>query len=81
MVTVTMVRMSPDFSFAKVFVSIFAPGLAPEQVFDSLNKHVKPVRAILGNRVRHQLRIVPEFAYYIDDSLDYIEKIDKLLKQ
>jgi len=81
MVTVTMVRVSPDFSFARIYISIFAPGMKPEDVFNSLNANNKPIRAELGNRVRYQLRIVPEFAFFIDDSLDYIEKIDNLLKQ
>jgi ribosome-binding factor A len=81
MVTVTIVRISPDLSFARVFVSIFAPGQDVKTVFEMLNTNSKYIRTTLGNNVRHQLRIVPEIAFRIDDSLDYIENIDKLLKQ
>ena len=80
MVTVTMVRMSPDLSFAKTFVSIFSPGQKTEDVHELLKTNAKSIRTILGTRVRHQLRIVPEIAFFVDDSLDYIENIDKLLK-
>jgi len=81
MVTVTIVRMSPDLSFARVLISIFAPGHDVKVVYESIVAHVKHIRTILGTRVRHQLRIVPEIAFFIDDSLDYIDNIDKLLKQ
>ena len=47
---------------------------------ESLNKNTKSIRFELGNRVRHQLRIIPELRFYVDDSLDYIEHIDNLLK-
>lgn len=81
MITVTMVRMSPDLSFAKTFVSIFGPGQNSQDVFNQLNANVKAIRIELAQRVRYQLRIVPEIAFNIDDSLDYIENIDNLLKQ
>lgn len=80
MVTVTIIRISPDIGFARVFVSIFAPGQSIESVHALLNANVKQIRMILGTRVRHQLRIIPELVFHVDDSLDYIEKIDKLLK-
>jgi ribosome-binding factor A len=80
MVTVTEVRMSPDFSFAKVFVSIF-PADKREGVMAAINQNVKTIRHELGKRVRNQLRIVPELAFFIDDTLDYVEKIDRLLKE
>ena len=47
----------------------------------NINANVKSVRFELGKRVRHQLRIIPELKFFIDDSLDYIEHIDELLKQ
>ena len=79
MLTVTMVRMSPDLSFAKVYLSIF-PSENPDEFLDKLQHHAKHIRLELGKKVRHQLRIVPEIAFFIDDSLDYAEHIDKLLK-
>jgi ribosome-binding factor A len=79
MISVTRVRVSPDLSFARVFISIF-PSDNKEAVLEIINEHVHKIRFELGNKVRSQLRIVPEIAFFIDDSLDYIDKIDKLLK-
>jgi ribosome-binding factor A len=80
LVTVTEVRMSPDFSLAKVYISIF-PADKRESVMASINHNVKTIRHELGKRVRNQLRIVPEVAFFLDDTLDYAEKIDRLLKE
>lgn len=79
MISVTTVRISPDLSFAKVYVSIFSPGIESSEIFSIIQSTNIKTRHILAKRVRHQLRIVPELAYHIDDSLDYIEKIDNLL--
>ena len=80
MLTVTVVRMSPDLSFAKVYLSVF-PSDGADKVLENLQHHVKYFRMELGKKIRHQLRIVPEIAFFIDDSLDYAEHIDELLKQ
>ena len=80
MVSVTGVRVSPDLSFAKVFVSIF-PSSKTENVMKIINQNVKSIRLEIGKRVKNQLRIVPEIAFNIDDSLDYVERIENLLKQ
>jgi ribosome-binding factor A len=79
MVSITRVRVSPDLSFAKVYISIF-PTVGQEEVLVSLKEHSSKFRFDLGQKVRTQLRIVPDLAFHIDDSLDYIDKIDKLLK-
>ncbi|MCB0402449.1 MAG: 30S ribosome-binding factor RbfA [Flavobacteriales bacterium] len=80
MVTVTIVRVAPDFSFAKVYLSVFG-NLEPQECIDFLAANNKMVRGELGKKVKNQLRIVPELAFYIDDSLDYAEEIDELLKK
>jgi ribosome-binding factor A len=80
MVTVTVVRVTPDFSFARVYLSVFGKMEAKECV-DLINEHSKLVRGELGRRIGKQLRITPDVAFYIDDSLDYAEEIDKLLKE
>ena len=80
MVSVSIVRVSPDLGIAKAYLSVF-PSEKANEVVDHLNDNVKAIRFELGNRVRHQLRIIPEIRFYIDDSLDYIENIDKLLKE
>ena len=79
LVSITRVRMSPDLSFAKVYISIF-PATNQEDILKSLEDHISKFRFDLGHKVRSQLRIVPDIAFHIDDSLDYIDKIDKLLK-
>lgn len=79
MVTVTVVKISPDLAVARVYVSVF-PSKDVEQVLERINQAKSDIRGKLGQRVRHQLRIVPELAFFIDDSLDYAERIDSLLK-
>jgi len=79
MITVTVVRMSPDLSLARAYLSIF-PSNDADKFLDNLQHHIKHIRLELGKRVRHQLRVVPELAFFIDDSLDYAEHIDELLK-
>ena len=79
LVSITRVRVSPDLSFAKVYISIF-PATNLDIVLKSIEEHCSKIRFDLGQKVRTQLRIVPDIAFHIDDSLDYIDKIDKLLK-
>jgi ribosome-binding factor A len=80
LISVTIVRVSPDLSFAKVFLSIF-PSDNQEEVLNNIRDYVPKIRFELGQKIKSQLRIVPEIAFFIDDSLDYIENIDKLLKK
>lgn len=77
-VSVSAVRVSPDLSVAKAYLSVF-PSAKAQEVIESINQSQKTVRYELAQRVRHQLRKTPELAFYLDDSLDYIEKIDSLL--
>jgi ribosome-binding factor A len=79
LITVTTVRISPDLSVAKIYLSIFPPK-ETDKMLTAVKELVPQIRHELGNMVRHQLRIVPELVFYIDDSLDYIEKIENLLK-
>lgn len=79
LVSITKVRISPDLSFAKVFISIF-PAKNQEDVLKSIQDQSSKLRYDLGQKTRSQLRIVPDIAFMIDDSLDYIDNIDRLLK-
>ena len=79
LVSVSAVRISPDMSIARVNLSIF-PSEKSEEMVKNINNNMKSIRFELGTRVRHQLRIIPELKFFVDDSLDYIEKIDALLK-
>jgi ribosome-binding factor A len=80
MITVTKITISPDLSVAKVYVSLFATKDVNE-ILQLIKENTKDVRRQLGNRVRNQLRVVPNLQFYIDDSLDYIENIESLLKE
>lgn len=79
MLSITTVRVSPDLSYAKIYVSIF-PSERSESVLKSLDEHNKSIRFILGKHIGKQMRIIPELRFFVDDSLDYIDKIDELLK-
>jgi ribosome-binding factor A len=79
MITVTKVRVSPDLSFAKVYLSIF-PGKFVTEIMETVEKNKKTFRHQLAGRIKNQVKIIPELAYYIDDSLDYIDKIEQILK-
>jgi len=78
MITVTKVVVTPDLSIAKVYLSLFATN-DKEALLTTIKTHTKLLRGQLGNRIHLQLRVIPELHFYIDDSLDYIEKIDNLL--
>ena len=73
MVSVTKCRVSPD-------LSIF-PSERGDELMKNINASEKTIRYELGTRVHNQLRIIPELRFFIDDSLDYIERIDTLLKK
>jgi ribosome-binding factor A len=78
-ITVTIVRMSPDLGVAKIYVSIMGTKDA-KAVFANIEAQQFVIRKKIGNIVGKQLRIVPELQFFIDDSLDYAQKIDELLK-
>ncbi len=80
MVSVTRVRVSPDLSICTAYLSIF-PSDKGEEMLKNIIANDKAIRYDLGQRVRNQLRIIPELRFFIDDSLDYIEHIDELLKK
>lgn len=80
LLTVSEVRVSPDLSLAKVFVSIF-PSDKQESVMVLLEESLRAIRGELGHVMGKQLRIVPEISFLLDTSLDYAEHIDELLKK
>lgn len=79
LVSVSAVRVSPDLSVARAYLSIF-PSEKAKEIIDNINRNTKSVRYELAQRVRYQLRKTPELTFFIDDSLDYIDHIDSLLK-
>ncbi len=79
MVSVTTVRVSPDLGYARIYVSIF-PFAESERIMGVLSENNWRIRRALGSRIRNQVRVVPELTFFLDDSLEYIENIDNLLK-
>ena len=80
LVSVSIVRISPDMSIARVYLSVF-PSERSQEIVKNINDNMKSIRYELGTRVRHQLRIIPELKFFVDDSLDYAERIDESLKK
>lgn len=80
LVSVTRVRISPDLSICTAYLSIF-PSEKGKELLQNIARNEKSIRYELGQRVRNQLRIIPELRFFIDDSLDYIDHIDELLKK
>ena len=80
LVSVTRVKVSPDLSICTAYLSIF-PSEKGDELRKNINANEKTIRYELGQRVHNQLRIIPELRFFIDDSLDYLERIDELLKK
>lgn len=78
-ITVTNVRVTTDLSYAKVFLSIM--GNKESETLALIKAQSKEIRHNIGQKVRHQMRKIPEFQFHIDDSLDYADEIDRLLKE
>lgn len=80
LISVPVVRITPDLGMAKVYLSVFPSDRGPE-ILKRIKEQSKTIRYELGRKVAKQLRIVPELNFFIDDSLDYAERIDDLLKK
>ncbi len=79
LVSVSACRISPDLSVCRAYLSVF-PSEKAEEIVQNINTNQRQVRYELGTRVGKQLRIIPELKFFVDDSLDYVEHIDELLK-
>ena len=73
MISVTRAKISPDLSVCTAYLSIF-PSERGEELLQNINNNVATIRYDLGQKVRNQLRIIPELRFFIDDSLDYIDR-------
>ena len=80
MVSVTKVKISPDLSICTAYLSVF-PSEKGEEILQNITANEKTIRYDLGTTVRKQLRIIPALRFFLDDSLDYVERIDELLKK
>ena len=80
MVSIASVKITPDLYDARIYLSMFKVADSVE-VLRKINDRNKDIRLELGKRVRHQLRSIPELKFFIDDTLDYVDKIEDLFKQ
>jgi ribosome-binding factor A len=78
-VSVTVVRVSADLSVARVYISLFGTD-DKDKVMDRMNNQAYAIRKKLGMRIRNQMRKVPELKFFLDDSVDYSQQIEDLLK-
>jgi ribosome-binding factor A len=76
-VTITDVKISPDLSVARVYLS-FLKGNNRNEILENVNVNSKKIRGLFGNKNKNQLRIVPNFNFYIDDTAEYAQKIEAL---
>ena len=80
MVTVTEVRVVPDMSYLKAFISIFGHN-DPKEVHKNIKKHKDEIRFEMGKRLGKTLRRIPDLSFFIDDTIEYAMEIDQLLKK
>ena len=80
-VTISKVRMTPDLSIAKVYLSVFAPGRDEEVVFQHIDENIHQIRHTLAGRIKHQVRKIPELHFYVDDTSEYVNKMESLFKK
>lgn len=80
LISVTQVRVTPDLGLAHAHLSFF-PSEKASELLENINDNVKRIRYELGKRIGQQLRVVPNLMFYLDDSLDYMDNIDNLLKK
>ena len=80
-ITITKVLLTDDLSIAKVYLSIFAPGRDEQQLYEYLDEHVPVIRHKLAGRIKNQVRKIPELHFYVDDTAEYVNKMEKLFKK
>jgi len=80
LVTITRVRVSPDLAVAKVYLSFFNTNNTTLSI-NTVNAHAGEIRYKLGARIRHQVRVVPELTFFVDDTNEYVERMDHLFEK
>ncbi len=79
MISISTVRITPDLYEARVYLSMFKVK-SSEGCLKKIQEKSSEIRKDLGNRVRHQLRSIPNLTFFIDDTLDYVDKMEELFK-
>lgn len=79
-ISITVVRMSPDLSVAKLYLSIMLQE-DKKAILKEIQVHTKELRKLLGERIRKQVRIIPEIIFYLDDNVDYANHMDDVMSK
>jgi len=79
MISVTIVHVTSDLSLARVYLSIF-PTKDMDTFFNAIRDKTKTIRHELSKKIRFQVKAIPELEFYMDDSLDYVDNIERLLR-
>jgi ribosome-binding factor A len=77
-ISVSVVRMSPDLGLARVYLSVMNAKDSNEMLLQELRVNTKTIRHLLAQRIKKQVRVIPELVFYLDDSAEYAAQIDKL---
>lgn len=80
-ITVTKIDVTPDLMIAKVFISVYAPGKNDEAIFNYLEDHNSNIRKALADKIRHQVRRIPELEFIKDESAEYAERMEGLFQE
>ncbi len=80
LITITKVRVTPDLAIARVFLSFFNNGNA-QSALQTIKLHANEIRYKLGARIKDQVRIIPQLEFFIDDTGDYVERMDKIFEK
>ncbi|MDN3582311.1 30S ribosome-binding factor RbfA [Mucilaginibacter flavus] len=78
LVTITKVRVTPDLAIARIFLSFFGNTINLQQSLASIKLHASEIRYKLGARIKDQVRIIPQLEFFIDDTSEYVERMDKI---
>jgi len=78
MVTITKVRVTPDLAIARIFLSFFGGNINLQQALQSIKVHASEIRYKLGARIKDQVRIIPQLEFFVDDTSEYVERMDKI---
>ena len=80
-VTITNVRITPDLSIAKVYLSVFSPGRDEQIVYQFIDENIVEIRYKLAGKIKNQVRKIPELHFYADDTSEYVNKMQSLFNK
>ncbi|WP_183562061.1 30S ribosome-binding factor RbfA [Mucilaginibacter sp. SP1R1] len=80
MVTITKVRVTPDLAIARIFLSFFGNNNL-QLALQTIKSHASEIRYKLGSRIKDQVRIIPQLEFFVDDTSEYVERMDKIFEK